>query len=288
MAEGRLPAKVVPIAPSDVHHLASVHYASRNGDIAMRPREFDSTVSVTPTRTSRQKLRNAVDAFAALAMIVAAVFIVVSSARGSAAPAAGVIRDPTRTKLPPPATPVNVADAMVQGSPTAHVAIVEYSDFQCPFCGRFARDTLPSLEMKYIKSGDVRLFFVHRPLPMHSQAEKAAEADVCAARQGKGWEMHDALFGDQKHLDVASLIGRADTLKLDRHSFERCLSSEAAKQVQGDVGDATTLQITSTPTFFVGTIGTDGRVKVTSRIAGAASEADLGKAIDPLVATTKK
>jgi protein-disulfide isomerase len=89
---------------------------------------------------------------------------------------------------------VDVGNAPARGSQDAPVTIVEFSDYECPFCGRFFRETLPALQTEYIDSGRVRLVYRDFPLNSHRHAQKAAEAAKCADGQGHYWAMHDLLF----------------------------------------------------------------------------------------------
>lgn len=89
------------------------------------------------------------------------------------------------------------ADEHAMGSADAPLTLVEYSDFQCPFCRRFFNETLSEIKKNYIDTGRVRLVYRHYPLPFHDAAQKSAEATECAAKQGKFWEMHDAIFIQQ-------------------------------------------------------------------------------------------
>jgi protein-disulfide isomerase len=141
----------------------------------------------------------------------------------------------------PPKDPLSLGQAQIRGSRTAQVAIIEYSDFQCPFCGAFTRDTLPTLQRTYIDSNRVLLAFRNFPLEIHSLAEKAAEAAACAGRQGRFWEMHDALFANQKDLDEPSIIRRAGDLKLGSAEFGTCLHGEEVEHVKQDVRSAESL-----------------------------------------------
>jgi hypothetical protein len=104
-----------------------------------------------------------------------------------------------------PTAPQSLEGAALKGDPKAPVVIIEYSDYQCPFCAKSERETLPELDQKYIGTGQVQLAFRHHPLSrLHPFATQAAEAAVCAGRLGKFWEMHAALFADPKQLDWAS------------------------------------------------------------------------------------
>ena len=169
----------------------------------------------------------------------------------------------------PPTEPMSLGDSWVKGSRSASVAVIAYSDFECPFCGAFARDVMPALEEKYVSGGSVVFAFRHFPLASHRLALKAAQASECAGRDGKFWQMHDSLFLDQSRLEVPSLLERADRLQLQRAPFEKCLSEKASERMAAERKEAASLGVTGTPTFFVGRVQADGRVKVTDRLSGA-------------------
>src|SRR5262245_60944694 len=138
-----------------------------------------------------------------------------------------------RPEPPVPTEPISVEGAQTRGSSTARIAFVEFSDFECPFCGRFARDVQPMLDRMYIKTGDVLMVFVHFPLEeIHPNALTAAVYAECAGQQGRFWEMHDLLFSDQKKLDPLELQGRAKTLGLDIPKFGTCLSGDMRERVR--------------------------------------------------------
>src|SRR6266404_2316476 len=125
--------------------------------------------------------------------------------------------------LQPPSVEVGYDSARVKGNPNAPVTIVEFADFQCPFCQK-ADATLKALLAKY--DGRVKLAFLDFPLTeIHGQAGRAAEAARCAGEQGKFWEYHDNLLADPAKLDETSLIGRAQNLRLDESAFRSCLAS---------------------------------------------------------------
>jgi protein-disulfide isomerase len=139
-----------------------------------------------------------------------------------------------------------------KGSPDAPVTIVEFSDFQCPYCARFYKNTLPQIEEKYIKTGKVKLIYKDFPLSFHQYAQKAAEAAECADEQGKFWEYHDKLFENQSQLDVASLKRYAAELGLDTQAFNECLDSgKMAAEVQQDFNEGKAKGVSGTPTFFI-------------------------------------
>jgi protein-disulfide isomerase len=150
---------------------------------------------------------------------------------------------------------VSLDDDPVKGSPNAKVTIVVFSDFQCPFCQRFALQTLPQIEEKYIKTGKVKLVYRDFPLSFHQYAQKAAEAAECADEQGKFWEYHDILFqklsewaavGESKFKEYAQQLG------LDTQKFNQCLDSgKYASEVQKDYNDGLKYGVSGTPTFFI-------------------------------------
>lgn len=146
-----------------------------------------------------------------------------------------------------------LGDDPTLGDPAAPVTIVEFSDFQCPFCGRFWQQTLPTIKEKYITTGKVK--FVYRDFPIasiHSEAEKAAEAAECADEQGKFWEYHDRIFQGQDELSVASFKRWATELGLDTNRFTECLDSgKYADEVAKDFQDGQAAGVTGTPTFFI-------------------------------------
>jgi len=137
------------------------------------------------------------------------------------------------------------------GSPEAPVTIVEFSDFQCPYCGQFFKNTLPQIEDEYVKTGKVRYLFRHFPLSSHQYAQKAAEATECAGEQGKFWEMHDKIFENQEKITVADLKKYAADLELDS-SFNSCLDSgKFQAKVQADLKLGQDIGVTGTPAFFI-------------------------------------
>jgi len=141
------------------------------------------------------------------------------------------------------------ATGPAKGPANAPVTIVEFSDFQCPFCSRLT-PTIKAVEDKY---GDkVRLVFRQYPLPFHQNAQKAAEASLCAADQGKFWELHDAMFGNQQELGVDQLKAKAASLGLNADKFNKCVDSgEKAATIQADIKDGSAAGVSGTPAMFV-------------------------------------
>jgi protein-disulfide isomerase len=161
------------------------------------------------------------------------------------------------------------ATGPAKGPASAPVTIVEFSDFQCPFCSRLT-PTIAEVEKKY---GDkVRVVFRQYPLPFHQNAQKAAEASLGALDQGKFWEMHDAMFKDQAGLAVDGLKSKAAGIAgINAASFNCCLDSgKETPAVQSDMKEGTKAGVNGTPAMFV-----NGRF-----ISGVVSPDDLSKVID--------
>ena len=155
-----------------------------------------------------------------------------------------------RVLLEPPREQLNIAATdMVRGPAQAPVTIVEYSDYQCPYCAR-VNPTLDRVRQTY---GDrVKIVFKDFPLPIHPEAPKASEAAYCAGDQGKYWEMHDRLFANQQALQVPALKQHAAALGLDTNAFNQCLDSgKHTARVADNVKSGEKLGISSTPTLYV-------------------------------------
>ncbi|MEO5345338.1 MAG: DsbA family protein [Magnetococcus sp. YQC-9] len=151
--------------------------------------------------------------------------------------------------LKAPRFTVTGPEDLAKGDIKAPVTIIEFSDFECPYCRR-AQVTLKKVSEAY---GDkIRMVFRHYPLPFHAKAPKASEAAQCAADQGKFWPMHDILFDDKTNLDPPELKKAAKTVGLDQAAFDKCLDSgKHAARVMADLSDGKKLGVTGTPTFFI-------------------------------------
>ena len=151
---------------------------------------------------------------------------------------------------------VEAGDSPVMGDENAPVTIVEFSDFQCPFCGKFFSDTLPSIEKEYIKTGKVKLFYKDFPLSsIHPEAQKAAEAARCVGEQ-KGnegyFKMHDKLFGNQQDLSIENYKKWARLLGVAGAKFDKCLDDGTyADAVKEDLAYGESLGVQGTPAFFI-------------------------------------
>jgi len=156
---------------------------------------------------------------------------------------------------------VSFDDDPMKGNPDAEITIVEFSDFQCPFCARFHTQTLPLIEQNYISTGKVN--FVYRDFPIqgiHPNAVPAAVASECADDQGKFWEMHDMIFENQKNWQDLQIAQSASLFReyaieigLNTDEFDSCMTSgKHLEEIQNDLNDGRAYGVTGTPGFFVG------------------------------------
>jgi protein-disulfide isomerase len=158
----------------------------------------------------------------------------------------------------PPAVPAGGARAEIPlgaspvlGNENASMTVVEFSDFECPFCGQFAREDFQVIKREYIDTGKAKLVFKQFPLTSHPDAEKAAEASLCAQDQGKFWEYHDLLYANQQKLGIPDLERYAGQLGLNTTAFNACLESgQRATDVALDKQLGERVGVSGTPTFY--------------------------------------
>jgi protein-disulfide isomerase len=179
---------------------------------------------------------------------------------------------------------VGVTGGAMLGETDAPVTIVEFSDYQCPFCQRYSLTVFPVLKREYIDTGKVRYVFRDFPLSsIHQQAGKAHESAHCAGEFNKYWEMHDALFQNQNDLTVPSLKQYAADLGLDSTTFVECLDSGKYQvAIQKDVDDGGAAGIRGTPSFFIGKSGSGDSITGTI-IRGAQPLAKFQTIIEQLL-----
>ncbi|MGD0496927.1 MAG: thioredoxin domain-containing protein [Bryobacteraceae bacterium] len=176
-----------------------------------------------------------------------------------AGPAAPAKDQPERAKL-------NLQDAPMLGEKDAPITMVEFTDYECPYCQRFHSDTFPEIKKKYIDTGKVRFFSRDFPLDFHPDAMRAAQAGRCARAQGKFWEMRETMNAHPDKLDLESLAAEAGSLKLDIAAFRTCVDDGSQKNgVQTDILEATKIGADGTPAFVIGkstATGVDGEIMV--------------------------
>jgi protein-disulfide isomerase len=182
-----------------------------------------------------------------------------------------------------PTISVGAAPSLKTGSP--EVVLIEMSDFQCPYCGRSAREVLPRLEENLVRSGKVEVVFLNLPLPIHSDAFLAAEAAMCAGYQKKFWEMHHLLFANQQALAAAQLPGYAEKLGLDVAAFQKCLSDgQPAGEIRREMRLADELGIAATPIYLLGrrVPGSD-KIQIVETIRGVRPYEELEKKLNQVL-----
>jgi protein-disulfide isomerase len=195
---------------------------------------------------------------------------------------------------PAPTNPVTASFSIkgkhTLGAEDAPVTVVEFADYQCPYCLRFAKTTFPILKQKYIDTGKVRWVALNLPLPFHKDARKAAQAAHCAGEQDRLWEMRELLFRNPQQLDAENLPAHAETLSLDMEAFNACLQSDRhLAEIDQDAKDANAVRLTGTPSFIIGKSASD---EVTGQvIVGAQSmkvfDAAINKTLEQKTAEQK-
>lgn len=154
---------------------------------------------------------------------------------------------------------VSVDDDPMIGNKNAKVTIIEFSDFQCPFCRSFWKDTYQQIKKEYVDTGKVKFVYRDFPLSFHPMAMPSAQASECADEQGKFWEMHDKMFSEQGKLGQGTVTYTVNDLKLwavslglDSGKFNSCLDSGKYKtEIEKDMADGTTAGVTGTPSLFI-------------------------------------
>lgn len=145
-----------------------------------------------------------------------------------------------------------IDDDAIKGDPNAPVTIVEFSDYECPYCEKFYSQTLGMIDEEYIKTGKVKLIYRDFPLGFHANAQKAAEAAECAGEQDMYFEMHDMLFENGVSGGIDSFKLYASQLGLNTDTFNDCLDSgDMANEVRKDMADGQKAGVRGTPAFFI-------------------------------------
>jgi protein-disulfide isomerase len=189
----------------------------------------------------------------------------------------------------PAVSSVNVHGEPFRGEAEARVTVMEFSDFDCSFCGKYAREVYPLIDQDYVKPGKIRYFFRDLPAPGETNAFVKARAARCAGDQAKFWEMHDLLFATQG-ATAGDLPSLAQTLGLDREKFNECLATEKyAANIQRSVAMAKRMGIFGTPAFLIGTVTEDRDfLRVTKVLVGTQTYETLKPILDDLLANQAK
>ena len=172
---------------------------------------------------------------------------------------------PEQQKPASPLAPKLTTDLLIQGEPTmgatnAPLTIVEFSDFECPYCQRFHKRVLPKLKAQFIDTGQVRFIHKDLPLPFHKQAKQAAAAARCAEEQNRYWELYGAIFDSQKCLKCKGIDGIAKEQNLDISALQACMNRNTTHAlIEANLSEAALHNIRATPTFVIGPTRPDGR-----------------------------
>ena len=186
-------------------------------------------------------------------------------------------------QAPAPDTPVEMrlGNAYVLGKADAPVTMVEFTDYECPFCRAFHTASFEELKRKYIDTGKVRYVSRDYPLPFHPQALPAAKVARCAGEQGRFWEMRHALIANP--LNPETIAGHSKSLKLDAKRMLECIPDpRIEKAVQADIAEANALGVSGTPTFVIGR--SKGDSFEGTRVVGAQPLTTFEGRIDALLA----
>jgi protein-disulfide isomerase len=183
---------------------------------------------------------------------------------------------------------LNISEGPSKGSKNAQVVLIEFTDYQCPYCARHSTSVLPQIEKYFIETGKIQYILRDFPIAsLHPHAGKAHEAAHCAGEQGKYWEMHDQLFAHQKALKPEYLpeySGRAGVS--DRVAFEGCVESGKYHQrAQENIAEGAKAGVRGTPSFLLGLKTDEGKVQAIKLIRGAQSYSVFQEQIEHLLSS---
>jgi protein-disulfide isomerase len=183
-------------------------------------------------------------------------------------------------------TTIDIAGMPIQGADNTSVVIIEFSDYECPYCARHTTTVYPELRDRFISTGKVQYVFANFPLPNHPNAKPLAAAAICAGKQDVYWKMHDELFKNRPRTTEAVLnLGRQIGLQME--PFGQCLGDDGpqAERIRIDQQIAQEFQISGTPSFILGVIDAQGKVVARDIIVGAHPlprfEASIAKLLNP-------
>ena len=222
-----------------------------------------------PTRVSAlQRIRPILDLVATLTMTAAALTVMGVALFSSGGRAGGgAPRKPPVEAVTGLTLTIAPEQVVNKG---ARTVLVEYTDYECPFCARYAIDTYPEIRRRFVDTGDVEYVTRNFPLErLHPSAFKASEAAECARDQGRYAPMRDVLFAHQRTLAQVDFAQQARTLGLDVAQYGGCLNGRMRARIEAEQADGNRLGITTTPTFLVGRIRADGHVTLVTRVTGA-------------------
>lgn len=171
----------------------------------------------------------------------------------------------------PAGTVVDITAMPVIGSDVARAVLIEFTDYQCPFCRRHAMDVLPAIRSKFVDAGKLRYVVANNPRPaIHPRARALAKAAVCATEQNRFWPLHDMLYQVKEGTDD-EIAGLAAASQMDEPRFKKCLAedSDSDRRVESDMADASRLKLRGTPSFAIGIDSGRGRITIKKFVVGA-------------------
>ena len=181
----------------------------------------------------------------------------------------------------PRGTSFDLTNVPVDGDARAKVALIEFSDYECPYCARHATDVGPELHKEFVATGKVRYGFVNNPLPIHANAKFLASVAICAGEQNRYWQMHDILF-EAKPRVQEQVVLLAKEMGLDSDKFRHCIADNprGLERIETDMRKAKEFGLTGTPSFAIGRLDDKGRVSILTFITGAQPLSVFEKAIN--------
>jgi protein-disulfide isomerase len=214
-----------------------------------------------------------------LAVLAAAVTVIASNINSR--------RVPTAKSQPLPQDPIPIHGSVIRGELSAGVGLISYSDFECPFCARFAAETFPDLAQTYLSTG--RAFFVFKHAPMegrHPAALRAAQIAECARDSGRFWQLHDILFEAANARALGLVVEDPGKLGVTTEKLDECRSDpKALARVREDLAEARAVGVSGTPTFMIGVLDGSQRLMVRSILVGAKPAAEFRAALDAVIGT---
>jgi protein-disulfide isomerase len=179
---------------------------------------------------------------------------------------------------------IELADLPIKGATDARVVLLEFSDYECPFCIRHATSVGRDLEKQFVASGKLRMAFLNNPLPTHPNARLLATAAICAGQQDLYWRAHDILFSVNPATKIA-VITAFEGLGLNTKTFQKCLDDtlSADKVIDRDVQVAKKFRLGATPSFALGQVDSTGRLRIKKYITGAQPAKVFQEAINKVI-----
>ncbi len=184
---------------------------------------------------------------------------------------------------------LGISEQPFKGSPNAALTLIEFTDYQCPFCRKYAKQTLPDLEKDYIETGKIQYIVRDFPLQsLHKEAFQAAVAADCAAEQGQYWEMHDRLLSSSSS-PYRDWEQHAEAIGLNTRQFQNCLTSiKPGQGVQKDLVEGRKAGVQGTPTFFLGVADQNNQnIQVLKVMRGAQSYSQMKRSLDQFLVEKK-